>query len=88
MRVTKKAKVSVTISRDLLAQIDAYAARTGVENRSNVIELWLRRVAREQSALQLEKDTIDYYESLGTNDDDARRWSNASTAAFSTLDID
>ena len=89
MAKAKKVKVSVTISGDLLSQIDAYAARTGTGNRSNVVELWLRRAAREQSALQLEKDTIDYYDRLREGDvADDRAWAEASSDEFARLDLD
>ena len=85
----KKAKVSVTIASDLLAEIDAFAARSGIGNRSNVIELWLRRVARQQVANRLAEDTVAYY--TGLTDTDARddaEWAAASVGEFARLDFD
>ncbi len=89
MGTARKAKVSVTISADLLSQIDAFAARSGIGNRSYVIELWLRRAAREQSARRLEQDTIEYYEALtAAGGDDDTEWAAASSDEFGQLDID
>ena len=64
MGTAKKAKVSVTIASDLLAEIDAFAERSGIGNRSNVIELWLRRAARQQAADRLAEQTVAYYTEL------------------------
>ena len=89
MGTVKKAKVSVTIASDLLAEIDAFAERSGIGNRSNVIELWLRRAARQQAADRLAEDTVAYY--AGLTDSDARdavEWSSASADEFARLDID
>lgn len=89
MQGVKKEKVSITISRDVLQQVDAYAAQQGIGNRSQVIELWLRQMARQQRARQLEKDTIDYYESL-TNAElvEDVDWASVSTAELARLDLD
>ncbi len=40
MRTAKKAKISVTIDSDLLAEIDAFAERSGIGNRGHVY--WAR----------------------------------------------
>ncbi len=89
MGTAKKAKVSVTISADLLAEIDSFANRSGIGNRSNVIELWLRRAAREQNSRQLERDTIEYYQSLTAAEikEDAD-WAAASSNEFKRLGTD
>lgn len=81
-----KIKLSVTLSNDVVKQLDAYGARRGITNRSNIIELWLRRAARAQAELQ--QDTIAYYERLtqAARDDDA--WSSASSRELERLDID
>ncbi len=89
MSKSTKIKLSVTLSNDVVKQLDAYGARRGITNRSNIIELWLRRAARAQAALELEHDTIAYYERLtqaARDDDDA--WSSASSRELERLDID
>ena len=89
MGTAKKSKVSVTIAADLLARVDEYAARSGIGNRSSVVELWLRRAARMEAAKQLERDTITYYESLtATEVEEDSDWAGASSEAFATLEID
>lgn len=89
MASARKTKISVTIASDLLAQIDTYAERSGVKNRSNVIELWLRRAAQMEAARQLEKDTIAYYESLtAAEQEEDADWVAASTDSFGTSGSD
>lgn len=59
-----KAKISITLSSDLLEMIDREADEAPHLNRSAVIELWLRRAARGQAATALREQTVRYYESL------------------------
>jgi metal-responsive CopG/Arc/MetJ family transcriptional regulator len=86
---TKKTKVSVTLASDLLAQVDRYARRSGLGNRSHVIELWLRRASQTEAARQLAEETATYYESLTEleRDEDAA-WARVSTNAFGDLGED
>ncbi|OGR12186.1 MAG: hypothetical protein A2341_20865 [Deltaproteobacteria bacterium RIFOXYB12_FULL_58_9] len=86
MGTARKTKVSVTIATELLSQIDTYSERSGIRNRSNVIELWLRRAAQMEAAHQLEKDTISYYESLTAAEQaEDSEWAAVSTGSFTTL---
>ncbi|HET7504624.1 MAG TPA: ribbon-helix-helix protein, CopG family [Kofleriaceae bacterium] len=55
-----KTKVSVSLPRDLLEEIDEEAAQTS-RSRSQVFEVWLRLAARRRAAAKLERDTLDYY---------------------------
>lgn len=89
MSRARKAKVSVTISADLLSQIDAFAKQSGIKNRSKVFELWLRKAAQAQLGKQLEQDTAEYYEALNAEaaEDDAE-WSAASSDEFGRLGVD
>ena len=59
MRTTRKAKVSVTLEKDLLAEIDRRVAGGGT--RSQIIEEWLRLAAREHARRALDAATIAYY---------------------------
>ena len=89
MENTRKVKISVTIDADLLAEIDRYTANSDGQTRSSVIESWLRRGARKQAALKLEKDTIAYYQSLTAEQrEEDNEWSEASSRQFSKLEID
>jgi metal-responsive CopG/Arc/MetJ family transcriptional regulator len=81
-------KISVSLPRDVVASIDR-AARTEARSRSRVVEGWLRAIARERAARELEAATIAYYESLTPDDrqEDARI-AAAATAAAHRLVID
>jgi metal-responsive CopG/Arc/MetJ family transcriptional regulator len=74
-----RVKISISLSRELLARIDR-AARAEARPRSRVLEDWLRTTARENAARDLEEATIAYYESLTAED---RRESAAMAAASS-----
>jgi len=81
MKDGRKAKVSVSLGRDLLAVIDR-RARGGI-TRSQVIEEWLRLSALAQARRDLDAATAAYYEgrSLEQRAEDER------LAAFSTRSI-
>lgn len=55
-----KAKISVSLPRDLLEEIDDEAAQTS-RSRSQILETWLRLAARRRAAEKLERDTLAYY---------------------------
>ena len=59
-----RAKISITLSDDLLARIDREASRRYGGNRSAVIEEWLRRGVRSRAADVLREETAAYYGSL------------------------
>lgn len=63
-----KAKVSVTLSRELLDRVDEVAAREPGATRSGVIERWLRLAARAEAAQALRDATVRYYESLSADE--------------------
>ena len=60
MRTARKAKVSVTLDRDLLAAIDRRVARGAT--RSAIIEEWLRLAALALARRELDTATVAYYE--------------------------
>jgi metal-responsive CopG/Arc/MetJ family transcriptional regulator len=77
-----RVKISVSLPRDVVASIDR-AARTEARSRSRVLEGWLRAIARERAARELEAATIAYYESLTPEDrqEDATMAAAAGAAA-------
>ena len=77
MKVARRAKVSVTLEKDLLAEIDRRVARGGT--RSRVIEEWLRLAAREHARRALDAATIAYY----ADRTDAQRAEDDGLAGFS-----
>jgi metal-responsive CopG/Arc/MetJ family transcriptional regulator len=60
MKTARKTKVSVTLEKALLAEIDRRAVGRGT--RSQIIEEWLRLAAREHARRALDAATIAYYE--------------------------
>ncbi len=87
MKTDRKAKVSVTLSRDVLAAIDRRV--TGGATRSQVIEEWLRLSALAQARRDLDTATAAYYEGRTAE----QRAEDEGLAAFSTrgferLDLD
>ena len=63
-----RAKISITVSEDLLARVDREARRRPGGNRSAVIEEWLRRGARARAGDVLREETVAYYDSLPPED--------------------
>lgn len=58
-----KVKLSVTLSQDLVGRIDRLAAGQRA-TRSAIVERWLRRAERLETAREIERSTIEYYEAL------------------------
>ena len=82
MKTVRKAKVSVTLDRDLLAAIDRRV--TGGATRSQVIEEWLRLSALAQARRDLDTATAAYYEGRTAE----QRTEDEDLAAFSTRALD
>jgi len=61
-RHATKTKLSVTLSRELLAEVDREVVRHPGSSRSGVIESWLRIGSRVNEEQRLHQDTIAYYE--------------------------
>src|SRR5262245_43395014 len=87
MKATRKAKVSVTLSRDLLAAIDRHVMRGAT--LSQVIEEWLRLSAMALARRDLERARAAYYE--GRNAEQRAEdegLSTFATDAFGELGLD
>ena len=59
-----RTKLSITLSPDVVKEVDRAVERRIADSRSAVIEKWLRRGSRLEAEDQLREDTIAYYESL------------------------
>ena len=87
VKTARKAKVSVTLDRDLLALIDRRVEPGAT--RSEVIEAWLRLAALAHARRELDAATIAYYEGRTAEqqaEDD--RLAAFSTRASRELDLD
>ena len=70
-----KAKITLTLSPELLRQVDALLRTEGNGSRSQVVETALRHWLQERAHLELERQTEAYYWSLskgGQKED--RQW--------------
>ncbi len=59
-----KAKPTITVSREVLAEVDCEVERKLSNTRSNVIEIWLRCAGLARARDEPEMATIAYYEKL------------------------
>jgi metal-responsive CopG/Arc/MetJ family transcriptional regulator len=83
-----KTKVSVSLPRDLLQEIDDEAAETS-RSRSQIFEVWLRLAARRRAAEELERDTLAYYTSRTAEQEaEDQALSRASQRAAKKREID
>ena len=81
-----KAKITVTITRDLVRRMDALLGSSGPRSRSRLVEEAIRLWMREQAMDELERQTESYYGSLSEAErEDDRQWSRI--AAESAADI-
>ena len=88
MSAAPKVKLSITLSKDLVGRIDRFAAGRGA-TRSAVVERWLLRAERLETARAIEQATIDYYENLdqqARGDDEAL--AQASSQAARRIRVD
>jgi metal-responsive CopG/Arc/MetJ family transcriptional regulator len=87
MTSTRKLKVSVSLSEELVERIDREAARQPGQSRSGVIEAWLWRASRRAASAQLAAETIAYYEKLSEAErTEDEQWASFGTEELSRLD--
>ena len=60
MTISRKLKVSLTLSADLLEAIDRNARREK-DTRSGIVERWLRRFANATAVTEIDDATAAYY---------------------------
>ena len=78
-----KARITVTVSRDLLERVDRWAARAPGQSRSSVVEGWLRAGCGLAAERDLESEISAYYDRLGTRErTESQEWARFSTASF------
>jgi Arc/MetJ-type ribon-helix-helix transcriptional regulator len=88
MPTTTKQKLSITLSRDLVATINRRVSEGAGASRSEVIEAWLRRAVRRSAEHALALETITYYESLTAEERrEAEAWARFSAAEAGRGDV-
>jgi metal-responsive CopG/Arc/MetJ family transcriptional regulator len=89
MQRSRKVKISISLSEQLVDRIDREAARQPGQSRSGVIEAWLWRASRRAAEAALAAETVAYYEALSEAElTEDRQWASFSTEEASRLDDD
>jgi metal-responsive CopG/Arc/MetJ family transcriptional regulator len=71
-----KAKITVTVSQDLVRQIDQLLDVPEARSRSRLVEEAIRYWLREQANIELDHQTEEYYQSLSKAErEENREWS-------------
>lgn len=81
-----KAKVTVTLSPDVVRQLDSLRQGRGARSRSQLIEEALRRWLEERVQRDLERQTEEYYRSLSpAEQEEDKEWSAIAAEAATRL---
>lgn len=78
-----RARVTITLSREILEKVDRTVRRIPRASRSSVVEQWLAGAARLDAELELDRAIADYYDGMSSKEraDDAL-WARHSTRSF------
>jgi len=81
-----KSKITVTLSNDLVRQIDKLLDSPEASSRSQLVEEAVRRWLRDQSQKELERQTEEYYLSLSERErNEDRQWSKVAARSAKRL---
>ncbi|OGP95332.1 MAG: hypothetical protein A2157_20035 [Deltaproteobacteria bacterium RBG_16_47_11] len=83
---SKKSKITVTLSNDLVRQIDKLLDSPEASSRSQLVEEAVRRWLRDQAKKELERQTEEYYLSLSKAErNEDRQWSKIAARSAKRL---
>ena len=81
-----KSKITVSLSQDVLHQLDAFLESTENQSRSRLVEEAIRRWLHEVAQREIERQVEDYYLSLSKAErKDDKTWSEISTGSAKHL---
>lgn len=81
-----KSKITVTLSNDLVREIDKLLDSPEASSRSQLVEEAVRRWLRDQSQKELERQTEEYYLSLSERErNEDRQWSKIAARSAKRL---
>ncbi len=81
-----KAKITVTLSNDLVRQIDKLLDSPEASSRSQLVEEAVHRWLRDQAQKELERQTEEYYLSLSKSErNEDRQWSKIAARSAKRL---
>jgi metal-responsive CopG/Arc/MetJ family transcriptional regulator len=83
---SQKSKITVTLSNDLVRQIDKLLDSPEASSRSQLVEEAVRRWLRDQAQKELERQTEEYYLSLPEAErNEDRQWSKIAARSAKRL---
>ena len=83
---TRKAKITVTLSPDVVRQLDGLAQAPKAPSRSQLVEEALRHWLQERLHRDLESQTEQYYRALSpTEQQEDQEWATIATQAANRL---
>jgi metal-responsive CopG/Arc/MetJ family transcriptional regulator len=83
---SKKSKITITLSNDLVRQIDKLLDSPEASSRSQLVEEAVRRWLRDQAQKELERQTEEYYLSLSKAErNEDRQWSKIAARSAKRL---
>jgi metal-responsive CopG/Arc/MetJ family transcriptional regulator len=83
---SKKSKITITLSNDLVRQIDKLLDSPEASSRSQLVEVAVRRWLRDQAQKELERQTEEYYLSLSKAErNEDRQWSKIAARSAKRL---
>jgi hypothetical protein len=78
-----RARVTITLSREILDKVDRTVRKTPRASRSSIVEEWLAGAARREAELELDRAIADYYDGMSSRErDEAAEWARLSTRSF------
>jgi len=81
-----KSKITITLSSDLIRQIDRLLDSPEASSRSQLVEEAVRRWLRDQAKKELERQTEEYYLSLSEPErNEDRQWSKIAARSAKRL---
>ena len=79
----RRARVTVTLSPEVLSKVDRVARSKPGSSRSSVIEAWLRKAAQSEAHSALDQAIASYYDGLSAEEHaESKAWARFSTRSF------
>jgi Arc/MetJ-type ribon-helix-helix transcriptional regulator len=81
-----KAKITVTLSPDLISELDSFVNSSGGSSRSRLVEEALWRWLHDEAKKELERQTEEYYHALSKAENkEDREWAKISARSAKRL---
>lgn len=78
-----RARVTITLSREILERVDRAVKKSARASRSSVVEEWLAAAARREAELDLDRAIAEYYDGMSREERaEAASWASLATRSF------